>query len=153
MERNGHSTEDLRERVLFRRMGPRSTLRFLVRIKIERSGQEFISTVLPLEPGTVIAAGATPDEAEINAAGVFCTMVDHCLATDRLNEFIGDSQIMRTIDASLDDFLGSDSGIGECHHGHRHHSHDDHQANDVPEIPKPWFLGREYESGAESCEE
>lgn len=112
-----------REYFLFRRLDNEKTLGFRVFVKIERGPKEYISTLLPLDPGTVIGAGTTPDEAERDALDLFQSMVDHCLAHGQLSELLGQSNIMREINVSIDDMLSA--MIDE----------------DSPSVPPPWLLG------------
>jgi hypothetical protein len=84
--------------------GPNKTLVFVICIQIEENPEEgggYISHVLPLETGTVVAWGKTADDAECAAIEMFCEMVDHCISKDTLDEFLGSSDIMREVDEPL----------------------------------------------------
>lgn len=79
------------------------TLVFVVCIEIEANedaGHGYVSRLLHLEPGTVLGAGETPDEAEKAALQLFREMVDHCLSKGTLSELVGDSKIMETVEGN-----------------------------------------------------
>jgi hypothetical protein len=92
------------ERELLRGIGPKKTLAFVVCVEIVKNEEDdgYSSTILPLEEGTVIGAGKTPDQAEADALALFREMVDHCIAKDTLEKFLGDSGIMQAIPLDLD---------------------------------------------------
>lgn len=106
-------TEIRHGRWLARGVGPKKTIVFIVCVQIERNPRveggdgAYVSTLLGLEPGTVTASGATPDEAESNAIVLFKVMVDHVLKADpnmktsRLRRLVGKSAFMRVTNVNF----------------------------------------------------
>ena len=91
---------------LARRVGESKTLIFVPTIETEQNeevGGGFIATISDLEPGTVIAAGTTVQEATVAAIESFQDMVDDCLDKKRdLSELIGKHEIMAEVDQPID---------------------------------------------------
>jgi predicted RNase H-like HicB family nuclease len=140
---------------LIRQLAAEKTAVFCVCVEIEKTEAEgegrYISTILPLE--TVIAAGPTPTEAEQNALGLFQEMVDHCVDAGTLQEFIGDSGIMETVDIGMSKLMDA---VETLKRKVRQHSGqplprfpESHSAGERPSIP-PWFVKRDYDD-AGSC--
>ncbi|MBI1815882.1 MAG: hypothetical protein HYR72_12960 [Deltaproteobacteria bacterium] len=131
-------------RALIRQIEPRRTLVFVVCVEIEKQASpdgevEYISTVLPLEEGTVISHGSTPDEAESNALTLFQQMVDHALEADQLGELLGDSDVMQRVNVSMEELVESINSIVERQISGGHRRADRTAARIVPPA---WFLAQ-----------
>lgn len=110
-------------RWLMRQIGPEKTLVFVLCVQIEKNDAEgsegYVSTLLPLEEGTVTAAGATPDEAEDNALTLFKDMIDHCIDSGlELTEVIGDSGAMDEVDVPVAALLSALDSLAKRQQGH-----------------------------------
>jgi hypothetical protein len=90
---------------LTRRVETAKTLVFVVHTEIqenEEEGHGFISQISDLEPGTVIAAGDSVQEANAAAVKMFQDMVDDCLGKGTLSQLMDKSEIMQVVDQPLD---------------------------------------------------
>jgi predicted RNase H-like HicB family nuclease len=121
---------------LARQVAPRKTIVFLVTVEIEKTDTDcFASTILPLD--SVFASGTTPDEAERNALELFQDMVDHCIESGNLDEFLGDAKITEQVDASVDQIMDAIESMS-VQQGNGSHLHADHGRK----LPPPWMLTR-----------
>lgn len=101
---------------LTRRVEAKKTLVFVVHTDVdmnEEAGGGFISTITDLEPGTVIAAGNTVDEANIAATQMFQDMVDDCLEKGTLPELLGKAKIMEEVNQPVDKVMEAIKNLEE----------------------------------------
>jgi len=128
-------------RWLARRIEPNKTLVFVICVEIERSDDDgYVSRVLPLEQGTVLAWGKVPDEAEQAALQMFREMVDHCLETGTLKEFLADSGIMKQVDEPVDKVIQAIESLAE----HAAQKHTPREVKTRPRLAsRTWLTGDE----------
>lgn len=86
------------------------TLTFLVCVEIEPNPEtegEFTATILSLKNSVIVDSGSNPAEACDNVLSLFRKMVDHCLDTNSLKDFLGKEDIMEEVDEPISSVLAS----------------------------------------------